>query len=485
VGGPDAASPGGGRVSIRPAGKESYTWTGVSPILCRTAFVCTALMGCSSTHQGEDGGLDAVSPTPDTPDAFQWTDVSDDAIRADSALSDSPTRGPIITIRATTADGREPRSGLGWSVVGAGGFLMSGATDASGVSVVSCPLGSAPVQVALLDIRMDQRWETSSVYVRSIARDAEIRVHDRLEWRTPVGARVRVDAVGARSDEVVGLFGDRAFDVSALGSIELQWESDDALANAAAFAYRPRTHLWDDIRFALPPGSGTPRSMEVVARNLRPADVAEPLRANLVEDVPETRIPMRIHVERGAWVADGPVYVHSGVALDPQFVQTIDGFEGSLAVFVEEPFSSPGSWPTPLVVGPYERHWRAHLPDVRDFSIPSASGAPVLLGETVQTMTVVVPPTRWAQLVVDITQTGEGLSPVRWAHWIAATPAGEISLLPDGVSLDALGFDVEGRDPVVTAQLVQPLQPSDLEIFPTYRVESTGQLLVRRSVPFR
>ena len=35
VGGPEPASPGGGRVCIRPAGKKGYTWIGVSPILCR------------------------------------------------------------------------------------------------------------------------------------------------------------------------------------------------------------------------------------------------------------------------------------------------------------------------------------------------------------------------------------------------------------------------------------------------------------------
>lgn len=428
--------------------------------------------GCADSHDPDDGGW--------TDDAHAEDAVMPQDAPIEGGATDSPDGPPArLDVRLVVTDlpGGAPVAGAPWTAMGSAGAASSGTTDAGGIALLGLDAVLAP-----FDIEVTLGTET--YYIRDIRTSVSIAVHADPPLPTPSADEVTVEIAGARTGEVVTVAGSNAYPgMRVLGPpprVGFRWRDPARPADAVAFAFTPRTYMEEDLEIPLPDGSGTPRTIAVVARGAAPGELASLVSEDLTTGPTPTRVPMRIEiVGEGTWVPHGPIdRVLGAMPLDPQFTETAGGFEGSIAVFDDEA-ARPGDFH----IGPHDAQWTARVPGPIDFELPRAAGAPLVSGGDVSSATVAAEPSTWSQILVRIQQARPDGTTAR-VRWIAPLSGAPISVLPARSTLEELGFERGGADVVVRADTIHLIAPAaDLDVGPVHYVESSDLSTVVRLPP--
>jgi len=435
------------------------------------AALVIGIVGCPSTHSPGDVDANVV-----------------DALR-DAARSDAPDSEPDLPDAA--ADFRVdllvtellesgPISGATWRLRDVEGTETSGITNASGSATIDCPIVRAP-----FDLEVDAPTLGSARFLRHLVSSVSAHIHGASPGMAPGDREVTVEVSGTTAEEEAILSGPNVVHSrSVLGSspVELGFRWADAAqpADVLAWAYTPRFYMFDDLRIRLPAGSGRPRTIGVVGRDLAADSAPGTMPIDLTTGPASRRVPMHISVEAGGtWRPQGPIDYATGVPIDPDFVTTSDGsFDGTVAAF-----DAPGAASPWFVIGTHDG-WTALLPAVMDFNIPRADGAPAIVGTTLADATVTVPPSRWSEVIVVVVQRNAAGGETRLV-WAAQPYEGAVTVVPPQADLVALGFDPAGPDVFVGAGLASLIATEhELDPEPMYRIESSD-LHVHAMLPMR
>lgn len=433
------------------------------------------LCACAGAHPRSDGG----EADAGLPDATHDPDVGVDSGSNDAGV-DVDAGSPEIVVELSVRVGSDaiPLEGATWRLVGADGLATTGPTDEAGRASVTCPAESAPCQLLVQAPELGRPFAIADL-TRSVS--AHVVGGVPAPEPMPSGRELVVEVSGAEAGERAALGGTNicAGDTWDLGSnpmrVGFRWCDPMRPVDLVTWVYTPRMV---DGWVRLPPGSGTPRTI-AIARGLSAEMAPDVLPVDVSDGPAPRRVPLHIAVSAsGGWRPVGPIDYVTWPPMDPQFTETAEGFDGTLAIF-DEPLAAPG----PIEIGSYE-HWRARIPRLMDFAIPSADGTPLLEGSTVMEAVVSVPPNAWSQLAVAIAQRRADGTRVL-LEWCALPSERSLPVVPPGVDLAALGFDPAGEDVFVSAELHALLATSnDLELVPRYYVRSSD-LSSSRMMPLR